>query len=80
MKDSIGRALERNPTIQVMMKILALSYFDLPPSLKTCFLYLSIFPEDSVIKRKGLIKRWIGEGFIHKDDIYTAEGDRRNVF
>ncbi|VAI63670.1 disease resistance protein RGA5-like [Triticum dicoccoides] len=73
VKDSIGRALERNPTIQVMMKILALSYFDLPPSLKTCFLYLSIFPEDSVIKRKGLIKRWIGEGFIHKDDIYTAE-------
>ncbi|VAI63682.1 unnamed protein product [Triticum turgidum subsp. durum] len=72
VKDSIGRALERNPSIEGMMKILSLSYFDLPPYLKTCLLYLSIYLEDSTIKKKGLIRRWIAEGFIHSEGRYTA--------
>ncbi|KAF7087338.1 hypothetical protein CFC21_090538 [Triticum aestivum] len=73
VKDSIGHALERNPTVKGMMKILSLSYFDLPPHLKSCLLYMSIFSEDSIIKRQCLIRRWIGEGFIHKEDRYTAQ-------
>ncbi|EMS47511.1 Disease resistance RPP13-like protein 4 [Triticum urartu] len=72
VKDSIGRALERNPSVEGMIKILSLSYFDLPPRLKTCLLYVSIFPEDSIIEKKALIWRWIAEGIIHKDDIYTS--------
>uniref|UniRef100_M8BTS3 Disease resistance protein RPM1 n=1 Tax=Aegilops tauschii TaxID=37682 RepID=M8BTS3_AEGTA len=72
LKDSIGRALERNPSVEGMIKILSLSYFDLPPHLKTCLLYLSIFPEDSITERKGLIRRWIAEGFVYKDSIYKA--------
>nr|UBY07421.1 NBS-LRR disease resistance protein [Dasypyrum villosum] len=72
VKDSIGRALERNPSVEGMMKILSLSYFDLPAYLKTCLLYLSIYQEDSTIKKVDLIRRWIGEGFIHRDGIYTA--------
>ncbi|VAI63766.1 unnamed protein product [Triticum turgidum subsp. durum] len=72
VKDSIGRALERNPGIEGMMKILSLSYFDLPPYLKTCLLYLSMYLEDSTIKKKGLIRRWIAEGYIHREGRYTA--------
>lgn len=71
VKDSIGRALERNPSVEAMMKIISLSYFDLPPHLKTCLLYLSIFPEDCIIGKKGLIRRWIAERFIHKQGRYT---------
>ena len=53
VKASIGCALERNSSVQRMIKILSLSYFDLPIHLKTCLLYLSIFPEDSVIEKKA---------------------------
>ncbi|XXG51498.1 hypothetical protein AAC387_Pa03g0047 [Persea americana] len=45
-------------------EILALSYYDLPHYLKPCFLYFGLFPEDSEIRSKKLIKLWIAEGFI----------------
>ncbi|XP_047043193.1 disease resistance protein RGA5-like [Lolium rigidum] len=71
VKVSIGCALERNPTVEGMMKIISLSYFDLPAHLKTCLLYLSIFPEDAIIQKKGLIWRWIAERFIYNEGRYT---------
>ncbi|XP_020157112.1 disease resistance protein RGA5 [Aegilops tauschii subsp. strangulata] len=72
VEDSIGRALERNPSVEGMMKILSLSFFELPAHLKSCLLCLSIFPEDSVIKKKVLINRWIAERLIHTESGYST--------
>lgn len=65
--NSIGSALENTHTLQGMKKILLLSFYDLPPHLKTCLLYLSIYPEDYMITTRGLIMRWIAEGFIAEE-------------
>ena len=47
-------------------------------TIKSCFLYCSIFPEDHIIRNEGLIDLWIREGFLNKfTDIHKArnQGD-----
>lgn len=61
---SIGSALENNPDLEGMKQILSLSYYDLPYHLKTCLMYLSLYPEDFKIERDSLIQQWIAEGFV----------------
>ncbi|KAL2243703.1 UNVERIFIED_CONTAM: putative late blight resistance protein R1B-8 [Sesamum indicum] len=46
------------------LKILALSYHNLPIYLKPCFLYTRVFREDAKIAVSKLTKLWIGEGFL----------------
>ncbi|KAK4394742.1 Late blight resistance protein R1-A [Sesamum angolense] len=46
------------------LKILALSYNNLPIHLKPCFLYMKVFREDVEIRVSKLIKLWISEGFL----------------
>jgi len=50
-----------------MRRILSISYYDLPPHLKHCMLYLSSYPEDYEIWTIDLIYKWMGEGFILKE-------------
>jgi hypothetical protein len=61
---SIGSGLEKNSDVEEMNMILSLSYNDLPRHLRTCILYMSMFPEDCEIRRDCLVRRWIAEGFI----------------
>ncbi|KAF5946078.1 hypothetical protein HYC85_016306 [Camellia sinensis] len=54
-------------------QILALSFNDLPHHLKSCFLYLGLFPEDFEIDAERLIRLWVAEGFIQAADGETLE-------
>ncbi|XP_042454713.1 disease resistance protein RPP13-like [Zingiber officinale] len=51
-----------------ILRILALSYHDLPHHLKPCFLYFAAFPEDYSIWAERIIHLWIAEGFIQTND------------
>lgn len=42
---------------------LLLSYYDLPPVEKRCFLYCAIFPKDHMLDREDLIQQWIAQGY-----------------
>jgi len=44
-----------------------LSYEDLTPPLRQCFMYISLFPQntDRMISRGRAVAMWISEGFIH---------------
>ncbi|KAJ1276412.1 hypothetical protein BS78_05G212700 [Paspalum vaginatum] len=66
--NSIGTGLELNLDAVNMRNILLLIYYDLPYHLRTCLLYLSVFPEDHKIDKRRLIWMWISEGFIQCDD------------
>jgi len=64
---TLGTGLEDSPDVEDMRRILAISYYDLPPHLKNCMLYLSSYLEDYEISTKELIWEWMGEGFILKE-------------
>ncbi|KAL6908036.1 hypothetical protein ACP4OV_002206 [Aristida adscensionis] len=55
------------------MKIINHCYNDLDSDLKTCSLYLSIFPKGSKISRKRLMRRWIAEGFVSEKQGLSVE-------
>ncbi|XP_073351882.1 disease resistance protein RGA5-like [Aegilops tauschii subsp. strangulata] len=64
VQNSLGSVSGTNLTLEAMRHILNLSYKNLPHHLKTCFLYLGMFPEDYTIYRDDLVGLWISEGFV----------------
>ncbi|VAI55314.1 unnamed protein product [Triticum turgidum subsp. durum] len=66
LQDSIGTGLsyENDDGGKGMRDILLLSYWDLPHHLKTCLLYVCIYPEDHRINCAELKSKWIAEGFV----------------
>ncbi|KAJ9697209.1 hypothetical protein PVL29_009130 [Vitis rotundifolia] len=71
--DSLGSELESDSHLESINTILSLSYCDLPCHLKSCFLYLAIFPEDHTIKCGILTRLWIAEGFVKANRGATLE-------
>ncbi|KAG8375148.1 hypothetical protein BUALT_Bualt10G0070200 [Buddleja alternifolia] len=69
---SLGDELEED-SLRTMTKLLSLSFYDLPYYLKSCFLYLSIFPEDDLLEKWRLIRLWIAEGFVQAKQGKTVE-------
>ncbi|XP_066340147.1 disease resistance protein Pik-2-like [Miscanthus floridulus] len=63
LNENIRAELEMNPELEKIRGVLEKSYDGLPYHLKSCFLYLSIFPEDQTISRRRLVGRWTAEGY-----------------
>ncbi|VAH85854.1 unnamed protein product [Triticum turgidum subsp. durum] len=64
VQNSLWSVSDTNLTLEAMRQILSLSYKNLPHHLKTCFLYLGMFPEDYEIRMTHLVRLWISEGFV----------------
>ncbi|XP_010027154.2 putative disease resistance RPP13-like protein 3 [Eucalyptus grandis] len=69
----LAAELESNGRMQNLRRNLSLSYNDLHYNLKSCFMYLGVFPEDCVIECARLIRLWIAEGFVKEREGMTLE-------
>ncbi|KAK9081181.1 hypothetical protein Syun_030544 [Stephania yunnanensis] len=47
-----------------VIEILKLSYNNLPPKVRQCFSYCSIFPKDYEIGKNQVIRLWMAQGFL----------------
>ncbi|KAE8731922.1 disease resistance protein RPM1-like isoform 1 [Hibiscus syriacus] len=77
---SLGAEIDGNDKLMNLKKVLSLSFNDLPYYLKSCFLYLSIFPEDHPIELMKLIRLWIAEGFVETKQGKTQEDVAEDFF
>ncbi|XP_031267554.1 putative disease resistance RPP13-like protein 1 [Pistacia vera] len=49
-----------------ILRTIGLSYHHLPPHLKQCFAYCSIFPADYEFDKESLVLLWMAEGFVQQ--------------
>ncbi|OMO59366.1 Disease resistance protein [Corchorus capsularis] len=70
---NLGSEIEGSGILQSMAKILLMGYGDLPHHLKSCFLYLSIFPADYPVECMRLARLWIAEGLVMEMEGNTLE-------
>ncbi|XP_004300938.1 PREDICTED: putative disease resistance protein RGA4 [Fragaria vesca subsp. vesca] len=49
---------------QSVFQPLLLSYYDLAPTIRKCFLYCAIFPKDYLIDKFELIYLWMAQGYL----------------
>lgn len=78
LNEYIGAEVDINQGPVTTRTILTKCYDSLPYDFKSCFLYLSIFPEDHNISRRRMVRRWTAEGYsseVHggKDAKETAD-------
>lgn len=64
LHDHLGSELKANPGLEETKNVLASSYNALPYHLKSCFLYLSVFPRHREILQTRMVWRWMAEGLI----------------
>ncbi|CAM0879053.1 unnamed protein product [Alopecurus aequalis] len=80
VRNSLGSMNGTELTLEGMRQILNLSYKDLTCQLKTCLLYLGMYPEDYTIERSELEHQGIAEGFVCKQNGQDVEKISRNYF
>ncbi|XBH93476.1 hypothetical protein VPH35_084385 [Triticum aestivum] len=61
LQEHLGSGL---PSEIDIMRVISLSYDRLPYHVKSCLLYMSLFPKNYQIRRARLLRRWMAEGYI----------------
>ena len=51
-----------------VLRVLKLSYDNLPTYLKQCFTYCALFPQDYEIEKQLLVQLWIAQGYIQSSN------------
>jgi len=67
--DYVNNSLPNNlrtqsSSTEILTQVLNLCYSRLPCSLRTCLLYLSMYPENYLFLKEDLVKQWMAEDFI----------------
>ncbi|CAL9048701.1 unnamed protein product [Musa banksii] len=52
-----------------VLPVLQLSYQCLPPHLKRCFVFCSLFPKDNRFDGEHLVQLWMAEGYVDQDNM-----------
>jgi disease resistance protein RPM1 len=78
--EDLSKVLGNNLTTEGVTHIMSHCYNYLPPDLKTCLLYMSMFTKGCKISRKRLIRRWIAEGFVSDKHGKTVEEVAEDCF
>jgi len=71
----LGFCMEQENSFKELQKVLMSTYKSLPkgfPNLKTCLLYICVFPNGCNIRRSRLIRRWSAEGYVKHDHSRSA--------
>uniref|UniRef100_A0A8R7UKS1 NB-ARC domain-containing protein n=1 Tax=Triticum urartu TaxID=4572 RepID=A0A8R7UKS1_TRIUA len=80
VESSLPSTLRTDPTSQGMKDVLILIYNRLPLHLKTCLLYLSMYPEGHTIRKDDLVKQWVAESLTGEIEYgYFGELVRRGM-
>ncbi|KAK3162237.1 hypothetical protein QOZ80_1BG0087220 [Eleusine coracana subsp. coracana] len=63
-----------------ILPALRLSYNHLPPHLKQCFVFCSVYPKDYIFTREKLVKIWLALGFIRQSSRRRLEDTGNSYF
>ncbi|CAL9750110.1 unnamed protein product, partial [Musa acuminata subsp. burmannicoides] len=63
-----------------VLPVLQLSYQCLPPHLKRCFVFCSLFPKDHRFEGEHLVRLWMAEGYVAQDNNMTMEDTGSRYF
>uniref|UniRef100_A0ACD5Y4D3 Uncharacterized protein n=1 Tax=Avena sativa TaxID=4498 RepID=A0ACD5Y4D3_AVESA len=75
-----GKDGTKDLTQEEVSRIVSHCYNDMPADIKTCSLYLSIFPKGQKISTKRLTRRWIAEGFVAEKQGLSVEDVAETYF